>query len=139
MYICPIPVRFLLTESLANRLPFKRDKSSILKPSQSGHGFQLLFPGTCALPTPLQGTYKPLDSTLSGSPSLVLGHVLSPVRFLPRHSLLLIANYTSEPVCCASAFSNFWKLLRRWLSFCSCVRFGDGVPYSCTSENYAKA
>jgi hypothetical protein len=31
--------------------------------------------------------------------SLVLGHVLSPVRFLPRHSLLLIANYTSEPVC----------------------------------------
>jgi hypothetical protein len=33
------------------------------------------------------------------SPSLVLGHVLSPVRSLPRHSLLLIANYTSEPVC----------------------------------------
>ena len=30
---------------------------------------------------------------------LVLGHVLSPVRSLPRHSLLLIANYTSEHVC----------------------------------------
>jgi hypothetical protein len=29
------------------------------------------------------------------SSSLVLGHVLSPVRFLPRHSFLLIANYTS--------------------------------------------
>ena len=35
----------------------------------------------------------------SRSPSLVLGHVLSPVRLIPRHSLLLIANYTSEPVC----------------------------------------
>ena len=31
-------------------------------------------------------------------PILVLGHVLSPVRSIPRHSLLLIANYTSELV-----------------------------------------
>ena len=68
MYICPKPVRFLLTECLANRQPFKRDESSILKPSQTGHGFQLLFPGPCALPTPLQSLYKPLDSTPSSFP-----------------------------------------------------------------------
>ena len=42
--------------------------------------------------------YKAREA-VSVSPSLVLGHVLSPVRSLPRHSLLLIANYTSELVC----------------------------------------
>ena len=48
--------------------------------------------GPCA-PT---GRYKVgAEVELRFSPSLVLGHVLSPVRFLPRHSFLLIANYTS--------------------------------------------
>ena len=40
---------------------------------------------------------------------LVLGHVLSPVRSLPRHSLLLIANYTSEPVCRLRSSAIFGK------------------------------
>ena len=53
------------------------------------------------------------------SPSLVLGHVLSPVRSIPRHSLLLIANYTSELVCIASAYSNFWKTFLLWGFFSS--------------------
>jgi hypothetical protein len=45
--------------------------------------------------------------------SLVLGHVLSPVRFLPRHSLLLIANYT---VCQLREFG-FQQFLERLVSF----------------------
>ncbi|TFK82949.1 hypothetical protein K466DRAFT_628972 [Polyporus arcularius HHB13444] len=44
-------------------------------------------------------------------PILVLGHVLSPVRSLPRHSLLLIANYTSEHVCWLRPSAIFGKPL----------------------------
>ena len=43
--------------------------------------------------------YKAGCSGNNFSSSLVLGHVLLPVRFLPRRSFLLIANYTSELVC----------------------------------------
>ncbi|KAI0327287.1 hypothetical protein GY45DRAFT_1427862, partial [Cubamyces sp. BRFM 1775] len=50
-------------------------------------------------------------------PILVLGHVLSPVRSLPRHSLLLIANYTSEHVC--------------WLR--PPAIFGNPLPFSLSS------
>lgn len=57
--------------------------------------------------------------------SLVLGHVLSPVRFLPRHSLLLIANYTSEPVWIASASSNFWTIPNPSLDFLWSVGLED--------------
>ena len=51
--------------------------------------------------------YTPTFASCVFSPSLVLGHVLSPVRSLPRHSLLLIANYTSEPVCQLHGFQQF--------------------------------
>ncbi|KAF9467391.1 hypothetical protein BDZ94DRAFT_1156076, partial [Collybia nuda] len=43
------------------------------------------------------------------SPSLVLGHVLSPVRFLPRHSLFADCKLYIRTRLLASAFSNFWK------------------------------
>ncbi|TFK18901.1 hypothetical protein FA15DRAFT_558008, partial [Coprinopsis marcescibilis] len=43
------------------------------------------------------------------SPSLVLGHVLSPVRFLPRHSLFADCKLHIRTRLSASAFSNFWK------------------------------
>lgn len=52
-----------------------------------------------------------------GSLSLVLGHVLSPVRSLPRHSLLLIANYTSEPVCWLRPPAIFGKLFLMFSGF----------------------
>jgi len=43
--------------------------------------------------------YTVCDQLSFFSPSLVLGHVLLSVRFLPRRSFSLIANYTSELVC----------------------------------------
>lgn len=42
--------------------------------------------------------------------SLVLGHVLLTVKSRLSRSFLLIANYTSEPVCGPLVHSNFWKL-----------------------------
>ena len=51
------------------------------------------------------------------SSSLVLGHVLSPVRSLPRHSLLLIANYTSEPVCRLRSSAIFGKTPLTFVNF----------------------
>ena len=42
-------------------------------------------------------------------PSLVLGHVLSPVRFLPRHSLFADCKLYIRTHLLALAFSNFWK------------------------------
>ncbi|KIM47324.1 hypothetical protein M413DRAFT_57864, partial [Hebeloma cylindrosporum] len=44
------------------------------------------------------------------SPSLVLGHVLSPVRFLPRHSFFADCKLYIRTRLLASAFSNIWKL-----------------------------
>jgi hypothetical protein len=58
-----------------------------------------------------------VSRTVSFSLSLVLGHVLSPVRFLPRHSLLLIANYTSEHVCRLRPSAIFGKPLPHEDSF----------------------
>ncbi|KDR74162.1 hypothetical protein GALMADRAFT_48100, partial [Galerina marginata CBS 339.88] len=52
--------------------------------------------------------YKPLLSDWS-SPSLVLGHVLSPVRFLPRHSFFADCKLYIRTRLLASASSNFWK------------------------------
>ncbi|KIJ93596.1 hypothetical protein K443DRAFT_79249, partial [Laccaria amethystina LaAM-08-1] len=43
------------------------------------------------------------------SPSLVLGHVLSPVRFLPRHSLFADCKLYIRTRLLASASSNFWQ------------------------------
>ena len=43
------------------------------------------------------------------SSSLVLGHVLSPVRFLPRHSLFADCKLYIRTHLLASALSNFWK------------------------------
>ena len=57
------------------------------------HQLTQLVTGSAHRP-PFGGYINPL-SHLTCSLSLVLGHVLSPVRFLPRHSLLLIANNTS--------------------------------------------
>ena len=59
---------------------------------------------------------------------LVLGHVLSPVRSLPRHSLLLIANYTSEHVCWlrpSAIFGNpiLSRGLLRVITFFECNRY----------------
>ncbi|EDR04812.1 uncharacterized protein LACBIDRAFT_304072 [Laccaria bicolor S238N-H82] len=48
---------------------------------------------------------------LIDSPSLVLGHVLSPVRFLPRHSLFADCKLYIRTRLLASASSNFWKPL----------------------------
>jgi hypothetical protein len=49
----------------------------------------------------------------------VLGHVLSPVRSIPRHSLLLIANKTSVHLAYPRDLQNFWTNLHRFLSrFC---------------------
>ena len=53
------------------------------------------------------------------SPSLVLGHVLSPVRFLPRHSLFADCKLYIRTHLLASAFSNFWKNLDIFLIFIS--------------------
>ncbi|KAF8883832.1 hypothetical protein BD779DRAFT_1443586, partial [Infundibulicybe gibba] len=55
--------------------------------------------------------YKQHDQC-SKSPSLVLGHVLSPVRFLPRHSLFADCKLYIRTRLSASAFSNFWKTPR---------------------------
>ena len=54
--------------------------------------------------------YKPRASKLV-SLSLVLGHVLSPVRFLPRHSFFADCKLYIRTRLLASASSNFWKLL----------------------------
>ncbi|TFK38800.1 hypothetical protein BDQ12DRAFT_605189, partial [Crucibulum laeve] len=43
------------------------------------------------------------------SSSLVLGHVLSPVRFLPRHSLFADCKLYIRTRLLASASSNFWQ------------------------------
>ncbi|KAF8874577.1 hypothetical protein CPB84DRAFT_1630252, partial [Gymnopilus junonius] len=51
--------------------------------------------------------YKP-PSFEYDSPSLVLGHVLSPVRFLPRKFLASCKLYIRTRLL-ASAPSNFWK------------------------------
>ncbi|KDR70047.1 hypothetical protein GALMADRAFT_76901, partial [Galerina marginata CBS 339.88] len=52
--------------------------------------------------------YKPSLPHLN-SPSLVLGHVLSPVRFLPRHSFFADCKLYIRTRLLASASSNFWK------------------------------
>ena len=65
----------------------------LLQYLRTDHDYFVKLPALNLLP------YIRASIHLPFSPSLVLGHVLSPVRSLPRHSLLLIANYTSEPVC----------------------------------------
>ena len=54
-------------------------------------------------------SYKLREITHQNFPSLVLGHVLSPVRFLPRHSLFADCKLYIRTRLLASAFSNFWK------------------------------
>ena len=70
--------------------------------------------------------YTPTFASCVFSPSLVLGHVLSPVRSLPRHSLLLIANYTSEPVCQLHGFQQF---LENPLPLCRYLELGRVVAW----------
>ena len=53
--------------------------------------------------------YIKRDSCIAFSLSLVLGHVLSPVRFLPRHSLFADCKLYIRTRLLAPAFSNFWK------------------------------
>ncbi|KDQ10417.1 hypothetical protein BOTBODRAFT_640396, partial [Botryobasidium botryosum FD-172 SS1] len=70
------------------------------------------------------------------SPSLVLGHALSPVRFLPRHSHLLIANSQSVYVLRLTLYANFWnhRRLRRCLFFVSLsLSVGCSVVMVCIS------
>ncbi|KAF6758838.1 hypothetical protein DFP72DRAFT_807222, partial [Ephemerocybe angulata] len=53
----------------------------------------------------------------SNSPSLVLGHVLLPVRFLPRRSFFADCKLYIRTRLSASALSNFWKNFLPFLLF----------------------
>ena len=49
------------------------------------------------------------------SPSLVLGHALSSVRFLPRHSQLLVANYIQLSL--RSAMRHFLEITYKYKNY----------------------